>query len=582
MITAISPYSIIDVNNRLYTACNLVTTITLLAIKQISSLSFSAFGLLGITTVITNYCIFDTIATSSLSNKKKFIPLQIVLLSFIVLGSAITHIALLSPVFFLSEILYKLINAKLFFCIADLPLYMLLLSIICSPVQTVSESIHLLKGNITTHNRLLQELHLINGSSSQRSIDSVTSAECFQFIVSLVLEAVTRGLREEAESQQNTVVFEHSPVLAPYLIVPIDENTTPTLNPSRFLEISEDLQALPQEIEFQQYRETVFQTLLDEFQKLTIDLQKKYYTHIVQYHDLQWIVPNELRAVLQEYQSTQIVIGTDVDQLITTGVSFTKEMLQFARRQPHLRTLHELREIMSRYIYLQSLFRESLSQQPENTNARKRITSLINSLYLLYEENISPIRFQFPEDTSNDDMTQPAWNFLATKFPRDFFTYLPTHLFSNTEDPDELDKDFKKYELSTAEELITKVFDSDIIVFRESSKEQVIEKLIHYCTTNAPSNPYKIQFLKLRDQAYKIIKISTAIFSTIVAPILMNPLEFAMGAVYAILSKRRSSPAVIDNVSTSLFEGFFLSISSLGSMWAGCQFTSRYIVPLMD
>ncbi|MGL4348323.1 MAG: hypothetical protein ACRCSV_02545 [Chlamydiales bacterium] len=582
MINPISTNSITDANNRFYTACNIISTIALFALKEATSLAFTPFAMLGITTLVANYFIFDAIATSSLNNKKKFIPLQISLIALIVLGCAVTNIIFISPAFFLSKILSGLISAKISFCIADLPAYMLLLSVVSCPLETFSKIIHLFKKIITIHNRLLQQLRSLNSSSHQRTSVQITSAHCFQFILSFLLEAITRGVRDEIDTNQNTIVFEHSPILAPYLITHINETTQPILNPSRFLDISEYLQALPQEVEFQEDRMITFQTLVFEFQKLSIDLQKKYCNQILQHHDLQWIVPTDLGIILQEYHNTHIDLATDVDVIITTGVSFTKEMLEFANKKRDVQRLDELNDIMIRYTSLQNSFRESLSHQPENTDARRRIISLINSLYLLYEKNIVPMRFQFPYYTSNDDMDQPAWNYLASKFPYDFFENLPTHLFSNTQDPNKLDEDFKKYKISTAREFIKEIFNDDIEVFRASRKEQVIEKLINYCTNNSLSNKYKIQFLKIRNQAHEIIKISTAIFTSIVAPLLIHPKEFAAGSIYAVISKKRISPASIHNVSTSLLEGFFLTVTPFGGLWAGCQFTGQYIVPLLD
>lgn len=513
MITAISTYSIIDANNRFYTACNIISTIALFALKEAACLSFNAFTLLGITTLVANYSIFNAIATPSLKDRKKFISLQITLLAFIVLGSAVTNVIFISPALFLSKFLFGLLSGNISFCIADLPLYMLLLSIICSPLHTFSQGIYVLRKNLAIHNKLLQQLRLTNGSFYQKSLDQVTSSQCFNFIGSFIFEAINGELWDEINTDQNTIIFERSPILAPYLIIRVNQST---------------------------------------------------------------------QLTLQEYQNNHGPVTTNhIDATIAKGVSFIKEILQFAKKKPHLQTVSELNDIMSRYNSLQNSLRKRLTYQFENTNDRKRVTSLINSLYLSYQKNIIPIRFRFPDNTSNDDMEQPAWNYLAIKFPRDFFTNLPSYLFTNRENPDKLDQDFKKYHLSTAGEFLTKIFDGKIAAFRASSKEQVIKKLIHHCTNNSPSHRYKIEFLKIRDQAYKIIKISTAIFSSIVAPLLVHPIEFSIGSLYAVISKRTTSQVSVDTISTSLFEGFFLSKSSLGSLWAGCQFTSRYIVPLL-
>lgn len=581
MINALSTHSIIDATNRFYTASSIISTVTLLVLKEVASLNLSAFTLLGVATITTNYLIFDAIAVSSLSNKKKFIPLQIALIGLIVLGSAGTNVILLSSGFSLSKILYAVLTAKIGFCIEDLPLHMLILAIVFSPLKTSSELINFLKKSIITHNRLLQELRPLNWVSYERPLIQVTSGHCFQFILSLIMEALTRGNRDEIDANQNTVVFEHSAILAPYLITYINESTQSILNPSRFLEISEHLQALPQQVEFEEERRRTFQMLIVAFQTLSIDLQRKYSEQVLQYHDLQWILPSDLRSTLQEYHRINITLATDIDTIITNGVSFNKEMLAFAKKAPHSQTLDDLKNIMIRYISLQNSLRENLARQPEHTDERKRILSLINSLYFLYEKNIVPIRFQFPDDTSDDDMDQPAWNYLATKFPRDFFENLPGHLFSNTQDSDTLDDDFNKYKIGTAGEFITKIFNGDIAAFRGSRREKVIEKLIDYCTNNSPSNRYKLQFLKIQEQAYKILKISTATFASVTAPLLVHPISFGMGTLYAVIFKIRTSPPSIGNVSTSLLQGFLLSISSLGSSWAGHQFGARYIVPLL-
>lgn len=577
MLNAISTNSIIDARNRFYTACNIIATVALLALKEAASLNLTAFTLLGLTTLTANYFTFDSIARSSLSNKKKFIPLQIALIGLIVLGSAGTNVILLSTGLFLSKFSYALMTAKIGFCIADLPLYMFILGVAFSPLKTASLLLHF----FTIHNRLLQELRPLNWTSYERPLIQVTSIDCFQFILSLITEAITRGTRDETDANQNTVIFEHSAILAPYLTIHIHENGQPILNPSRFLEISEYLQAFPQEVGFEEDRAVTFQRLLVEFQRLSIDLQKKYSDEILQHHDLQSMIPNDLRNTLEEYHRENITLATDLDTIITTGLSFNKKMVEFAQKKPHLQTLDELKNIMIGYISLQNFLRENLGRQPDDTDGRKRLTSLINSLYFLYEKNIVPIRFQFPDDTSDDDMDQPAWNYLSTKFPRDFFENLPEHLFSNRQDSDKLDEDFNKYKIGTAGEFITKIFDGDIAVFRESRREKVIEKLIHYCRNNSPSNRYTLQFLKIQEQAHRIIKISTAIFTSVIAPLLVHPIAFGIGSLYSVICKLRTTSLSIHDLSTSLFGGFLLSVSPLGSWWSGRQFGARYIVPLI-
>lgn len=582
MSNTISNNSILDSRNRFYTGFNIVSTIALFALKEAVSLNLAAFTLGGLTTIATNFNIFELIATSSLSNKKKFIPLQIALIGLIVLGSSASNIILLSTGFSLSKILYGLITAKVALCIADIPFYIFILLFVSSPLTNLFKIIDLFKHQIIVHNRLLQELRPLNSVSYNGPLIQVTGLHCAELMITLIYEAVTRGVRDEIDTNENTFVFRNNEILGPYLIRSINESANPILNPFRFLQISEHLEEFPQQVEFGENRRESFQMLLIEFERLSIDLQKKYYNKILQYHDLQLIIPDNLRITLEKYQRENITLSTDLDTLITTGESFYKEMLEFTKKTQDLQTSYELKNIMIGYVSLQNSLRENLGRQLENTNDRTRITSLINSLYSLYENEMLRIYFKnFPEDFSNDDMDQPAWNYLAAKFPYDFFENLPGHLFSNTQDPDKLDQDFNKYKIGTAREFITKIFDNDIVVFRHCKKEQVIEKLIHYCTNNSPFNRHKIEYLKIQDQAYRIVNISTVIFASIIAPLLLNPIGFGIGAFVGagvgILIRERTS------LSSPIFYASLLSIfPTLGSLWIGYQLGRRSIDILIN
>lgn len=578
MIISSNNNSLVYGKNKFYTASNIISTIAFFALKEVASLHFITFALLGMVAVAGTYFIFDVIATSSLSNKEKFIPLQVALLGLIIFGSASFNVFLLSSGVSLSNTIYRLLVERVEFSIADLPIYMLILSIALSFRQTIRSLINVFRKNIVGYNNLLQELRPLHWIPSERPLIRVSSMEAVQFVLFLITEAITR---EDRYRNSNQMVFDHNGMFASYLIAHVDDISVCNANPSRFIEIAERLQDLPEELEFQEERERTFQILLYEFQRLSIPLQKQYFDKILQHHDLYGYIPNDVRRILEEYHIECFTSASAIDELIRTTGSLQQKILQFCRKSPHLRTVEELKNIMTSYTCVQNTLRQNLSRELADTDNRRRIIAMINSLYSLYEKKIIPIRFQFPDDSSNDDMNQPTWNYLATKFPNSFLEKLPSYLFSNTEDSDKLEEDFKKYKIETAQEFITKVFDGDVAAFRASQKEEVLEKLIDYCLSNFISNTYKIQFLKTRDQAYNILRLSTWVFTTIIAPLLVHPIEFGIGSLYATIFRAQASPPSIHPLSESFFRGFFLSSFSLGSSWAGYTFGARYIVPLI-
>lgn len=564
--------------NKFYTTSNIISTIAVFALKEVASLHITTFTHIGIVTIATNYFIFDLIATSSLSNKEKFIPLQIALLSLIILGSASFNVFLLSSGVSLSTTIYRLFMERIEFAVTDLPIYMLLFSIALSFKQTVKIFINIFRKNILGYNKLLQEIHPLHWIPSDRPLIRVSSIEAVQFVLFLITEAITREDREESSNQ---VVFEHNRMLAPYLIGHIDDNPGSNLNPSRFIEISELLQDLPEQLDYQEERERTFQRLLYEFQKLSIPLQKEYFDKILQHHDLYRRIPHELKRILQEYCRGRSTAVSNIDGILIAGASLQQEILQLAEKPPYLRRVEEVKHIMTSYNSVQNSLREKLSRELKKASNRKTLIDMMNSLYFLYQKKIVPIRFYFRDDSSNDDMNQPTWNYLATKFPYGFFQKLPNYLFSNIENCNNLEEDFTKYKIGTAEEFITKVFHGDITAFKASHKEQVLKKLINYCLDNFISNPYRIQFLKTRNEAYNVLKLTTSVFTNIIAPLLVHPIQFGMGCLYATIFRIPVSPSPAETLSKSFFRGFFLSSSSLGSSWAGCNFGGRYIVPLL-
>ena len=570
--------SLIYGKNKFYTASNIISTIAFFVLKEVASLHLTTFTCLGIVTIIANYFIFDVIATSSLSNKEKFIPLQVALLGLIILGSVSFNVFLLSSGVSLSTAIYGLLVEGTKFSIADLPIYMLILSIALSFQQTLKSLISVFRKNIVGYNKLLQEFRPFHWIPSERPLIRVSSMEAVQFILFLITEAITR---ENRGGNSNQMVFDHNNMLASYLIVHVDDNSEPKLNPSRFIEISECLQSLPEELDFQEDREITFRTLLYEFQRLSIPLQEQYFSKILQHQYLYRHVPSDLKRILREYQIRSTTPVSNIDELMTANASLQQKILQFTGKSSPLRRIEELKHIMTNYTSMQNSLRENLSREVEDTSHRRRLVAMINSLYSLYEKKIVPIRFQFPDDSSNDDMNQPTWNYLVTKFPQGFLQKLPSYLFSSIEDADKLEADFRKYKIGTAQEFITKVFNGDAAAFKAIPKQQILDKLIQYCTDNFISNRYKIQFLKTRDQAYKILRLSTSVFTTIIAPLLVHPIEFGVGSLYATIFRVPASPLTIETLSKSCLRGFFLSYSSFGSSWAGCSFGARYIVPLL-
>lgn len=578
MIISSTTNSLVYGKNKFYTASNIIATIAFFALKQVASLHFTTFAFLGIVTIAVTYFIFDVIATSSLSNKEKFIPLQVALLGLIILGSANFNVFLLSSGVSLSTTIYRLLVEGIEFAIADLPIYMLILSIALSFRKTVKSLIDVFRKNIVGYNNLLQELRPLHWIPSERPLIQISSMETIQFVLFLITEAITR---EDRDRNSNQMVFDHNGMFASYLIAHIDDRSVCNVNPSRFIEIAERLQDLPEQLDFQEERETTFQILLYEFQRLSIPLQKQYFDKILQHHDLYRCIPNDVRRILKKYQVEHYTTVSNINEIMRTTASLQQKILQFFRKFPHLRRVEELKYIMTSYISVQNALRQSLSRELADTDNRRRIIAMINSLYSLYEKKIIPIRFQFPDDSSNDDMNQPTWNYLATKYPKSFLQKLPSYLFSNIEDSDKLEEDFKKYKIETTQEFITKVFDGDVAAFKAIQKEQVLEKLINYCLSNFVSNTYKVQFLKTRDQAYNILKLSTSVFTTIIAPLLVHPIEFGIGSLYATIFRARASPPSVGTLSESFFRGFFLSSSFFGSSWAGYNFGARYIVPLI-
>lgn len=570
--------SLIYGKNKFYTTSNIISTIAFFALKEITSLNLTTFTLLGIVTIAANYFIFDVIATSTLSNKEKFIPLQVALLGLIILGSTGFNVFLLSSGVSLSRTIYGLVMEGVEFVIADLPIYMLIFSIALSFQQTVKSLISIFRRNIVGYNKLLQELRPFDWIPSKRPLIRVSSIEAVQFVLFLITEAITR---EDREENSNQMVFDHNNVLSSYLIIHVDDNPRSKLNPSRFIEISERLEALPEQLNFQEERESTFQMLLYEFQRLSIPLQKQYFDKILQYHDLYRRIPSELRRILKQYQIESVTSVSNIKGLIRASRSLQQKILQFAKKPSYSQRVEELKDIMTSYISVQNSLRQNLSRELKSIGNRRRIVDMMNSLYLLYEKKVIPLRFQFPDDTSNDDMNQPTWNYLATKFPKDFLQKLPSYLFSNIEDSNKLEEDFKKYKIATVQEFITKVFNGDIETFKATQKEDILKKLIHYCIDNFISNICKAQFLKTRDQAYKILRISTSVFTSIIAPFLVHPIEFGVGFFYATKFRIQVSPLPAETLSKSFLRGFFLSSSPLGSSWAGCNFGGRYIVPLL-
>lgn len=578
MIIPSNNNSLVYGKNKFYTASNIISTIAFFALKEVASLHFITFALLGIVTIAGTYFIFDVIATSSLSNKEKFIPLQIALLGLIIFGSASFNVFLLSTGVSLSTTIYRLLVEGIEFAIADLPIYMLILWIALSFKQTVKSLMDIFRKNIVGYNNLLDELRPLHWIPSERPLIRISSMEAVQFVLFLITEAITR---ENRDINSNQMVFDHNGTFASYLIVHVDDNPESSENPSRFIEISKYLQDLPEQPDFQEEREIAFQRLLYEFQKLSVPLQKQYFDKILQHHDLYRRIPNDVRRILKKYQIQRSISVSNINGLIKTTASLQQKILQFARKSPYLRRVEELNYIMTSYISVQNVLRQSLSRELENIDNRKRIVAMINSLYSLYEKKIIPIRFEFPDDSSNDDMNQPTWNYLATQFPKSFLQKLPSYLFSNIEDTDKLEEDFEKYKLGTTQEFITKVFDGDLQAFKATDKEQVLEKLINYCVDTYVCNTYKIQFLKIQAQAYNILRLSTSIFTTIIAPLLVHPIEFAIGSLYATIFRVRMSPLSVEPLSESFFRGFFLSSSFLASSWAGYNFGARHIVPLI-
>lgn len=125
----------------------------------------------------------------------------------------------------------------------------------------------------------MQELRPLNWTSYERPLIQVTSNDCFQFILFLISEAITRGNQDETDANQSTVIFEDNAIVTPYLIMHIN-----------------------------------------------------------------------------------ITLATDLDTIITTGLSFNKKMVEFAQKKPDLQILDELKNIMIGYIFLQNFLRENLGR----------------------------------------------------------------------------------------------------------------------------------------------------------------------------------------------------------------------------